>query len=164
MPARRALTRPAAAISVSALLNVNTYRTILATSLWAPRMGAWLLTIFGALALLLSAIGLYGVMAYSVTQRTREIGLRMALGAETRQVQRMIIRQGLLLAAIGIALGSAAAYGLSRVVVGLLFGIAGADPVTFALTPMVLLAVGCIATAIPAWKASRVDPIEALRS
>jgi ABC-type antimicrobial peptide transport system permease subunit len=145
------------------LLNVNTYRAILATSLWAPRMGASLLTIFGALALLLAAVGLYGVMAYSVSQRTREIGLRMALGAERRQVQRMIIRQGLLLAVGGVVLGIAGAFGLSRVVVGLLFGINGADLLTFAVTPALLLSVACIATAFPAWRASRVDPIAALR-
>ena len=145
------------------LLNVNTYRSILATSLWAPRMGASLLTIFGVLALLLASVGLYGVMAYSVNQRTREIGIRMALGAEALQVRGMIVRQGLSLAAGGVILGVAGAFGLSRLVTRLLFGITGADPFTFALVPVVLLAVAGIATAFPAWKASRVDPITALR-
>ena len=139
------------------LLNVSTYRSVLATSLWAPRMGASLLTIFGALALLLAAVGLYGVMAYSVAQRTREIGLRMALGAEGRQVQTMIVRQGLLLAAAGVALGIAGAFGLSRIVVRLLFGIDGADPLTFTVTPALLLVVAGIATAFPAWKATWAD-------
>jgi putative ABC transport system permease protein len=145
------------------LLNVNTYRTVLATSLWAPRMGASLLTVFGVLALLLAAIGLYGVMAYSVSQRTREIGIRMALGAEGPQVRGMIVRQGLLLAAGGVVLGIAGAFGLSRVAAGLLYGIGGADPLTFLLVPAVLLVVAGLATAFPAWKASRVDPVEALR-
>ncbi len=145
------------------LLNVNTYRSILATSLWAPRMGASLLTIFGVLALLLASVGLYGVMAYSVSQRTREIGIRMALGAEALQVRGMIVRQGLSLAAGGVILGVAGAFGLSRLVTRLLFGITGADPFTFVLVPAVLLAVAGIATAFPAWKASRVDPINALR-
>jgi predicted permease len=145
------------------LLNVSTYRSILDTSLWAPRMGASLLTIFGVLALLLAAVGLYGVMSYSVAQRTREIGLRMALGAEGRQVQRMVVRQGLLMAAAGVALGLAGAFGLAGVVARLLFGIEGADPITFTATAAVLLVVASVATAFPAWKASRVDPIEALR-
>jgi ABC-type antimicrobial peptide transport system permease subunit len=145
------------------LLNVNTYRDILANSLWAPRMGASLLSIFGVLALLLAAVGLYGVMAYSVTQRTREIGIRMALGAEGPQVRNMIVRQGLLLAIGGVVLGIAGAFGLARVTATLLFGITGADPLTFAVVPAVLLAVAALSTALPAWKASRVDPIEALR-
>jgi ABC-type antimicrobial peptide transport system permease subunit len=126
-------------------------------------MGASLLTIFGILALLLAAVGLYGVLAYSVAQRTREIGLRMALGAERGQVQKMIVRQGLVLAAGGVVLGSGGAFLLARIVVGLLYGVGGADPITFAVTPAVLLTVAAAATAFPAWKASRVDPIEALR-
>ena len=145
------------------LLNVNTYRSVMATSLWAPRMGASLLTAFGVLALLLAAIGLYGVMAYSVTQRTREIGIRMALGAEGRQVRGMVVRQGLWLAAGGVALGIAGAFGLSRVAARLLYGIAGADPFTFVVVPAMLLMVAAIATLLPAWKASRVDPVDALR-
>jgi putative ABC transport system permease protein len=145
------------------LLNVSTYRSILATSLWAPRMGASLLTIFGVLALLLAAVGLYGVMAYSVTQRTREIGIRMALGAEALQVRGMIVRQGLSLVVGGVLLGVAGAFGLSQLVTRLLFGITGADPFTFTVVPVVLLAVAGIATAFPAWKASRVDPVDALR-
>jgi predicted permease len=145
------------------LLNVNTYRSIMATSLWAPRMGASLLTAFGVLALLLAAIGLYGVMAYSVTQRTREIGIRMALGAEGRQVRGMVVRQGLWLAVGGVVLGIAGAFGLSQVAARLLYGIAGADPLTFVVVPAVLLVVAGIATMFPAWKASRVDPVDALR-
>jgi len=131
--------------------------------LWAPRMGASLLTAFGVLALLLAAVGLYGVMAYSVTQRTREIGIRMALGAQGQQVRGMVVRQGLFLAVAGVVLGVAGAFGLSRVAARLLYGIAGADPLTFVVVPAVLLVVAGIATLFPAWKASRVDPVDALR-
>jgi putative ABC transport system permease protein len=113
--------------------------------------------------LLLAAIGLYGVMAYSVTQRTREIGIRMALGAEGRQVRGMVVRQGLWLAVGGVVLGIAGAFGLSQVAARLLYGIAGADPLTFVVVPAVLLVVAGIATMFPAWKASRVDPVDALR-
>jgi predicted permease len=146
------------------LLNVNTYRTIVGTSLWAPRMGASLLTVFGLLALVLAAIGLYGVMSYSVSQRTREIGIRMALGAGRQDVSRMIVRQGLWLAAGGVVAGLAASLALARLVTNLLFGVSGADPVTFLAMPIVLLTVAGIATLIPALRASRVDPVDALRT
>ena len=146
------------------LLNVNTYRTVVRTSLWAPRMGASLLTVFGVLALLLAAIGLYGVMAYNVSQRTREIGIRMAIGAQGQDVRNMVVRQGLVLAIGGVVLGAAAALGLARLVTNLLFGVSGADPITFVAIPLLLLVVASIATYVPAWKASRVDPVSALRS
>ena len=145
------------------LLAVNTYRTVLRTSLWAPRFGTSLLAVFGFLALLLAAVGLYGVMSYGVSQRTREIGIRMALGASGRQVRGMVVRQGLLLAAGGVAVGLAAAFGLARFVTSLLFGVSGADPVTFIGVAVTLLVVAGLATFIPARKASRIDPVEALR-
>jgi predicted permease len=145
------------------LLNVNTYRTILRTSLWAPRMGASLLGVFGFLALVLAAIGIYGVMSYSVSQRTREIGIRMALGAGHHDVRNMVVRQGVLLAAGGVTIGLAAAFGLARLVTNLLYGVSGADPVTFTAVPLLMLGVALVATYLPAWKASRVDPVEALR-
>lgn len=145
------------------LLNVNTYRTVLSTSLWAPRMGASLLAVFGSLALVLAAIGLYGVMSYSVSQRTREIGIRMALGAQVRDVRNMVAWQGLLLAIGGVVVGLIAAVGLAGYVTSLMFGVTGADPLTFAAVPLVLLLVAGIATYLPAWKASRVDPVDALR-
>ena len=146
------------------LLNVNTYRAVLSLSLWAPRMGASLLAVFGILALVLAAIGLYGVMAYSVSQRTREIGIRMALGAGHDKVRNMVVRQGLLLAAAGVFIGLAASFGLARLVTNLLFGITGTDPVTFAAVALVLLLVAAVASYLPAWKASRVDPVDALRT
>jgi predicted permease len=146
------------------LLNVNTYRTVVGTSLWAPRFGASLLAVFGVLALVLAAIGLYGVMSYSVGQRTREIGIRMALGAGTGDVRTMIVRQGVGLALGGVAIGLAVAFGLSRLVTSLLFGIAGVDVLTFAVVPTLLLAVALVATLLPAFRASRVDPVESLRA
>ena len=146
------------------LLNVNTYGAVVGTSLWAPRMGASLLTVFGLLALALAAIGLYGVMSYSVSQRTREIGIRMALGAGQQDVRRMIVRQGLWLAVAGVVVGLTASLALARLVTNLLFGVSGADPVTFLAVPAMLLAVAGVATLLPALRASRVDPVEALRT
>jgi predicted permease len=146
------------------LLNVNTYPAVFRQSLWAPRMSAWLLGIFALLALLLAAIGLYGVMAYTVSQRTRELGIRLALGARQEDVRNMVVRQGVLLAAGGVAIGFAIAFGLARFVTNLLYGVDGTDPMTFAAIPIVLIAVAVLATYVPAWRASRVDPVEALRT
>jgi predicted permease len=145
------------------LQNVNTYSTILRTSLWAPRFGTSLLAVFGMLALVLAAIGLYGVISYGVSQRTREIGIRMALGASERDVRGMVVRQGLLLAAAGVVIGLLAAFGLARFVTSLLFSVSGADPVTFGGVAVMLLVVALAATYFPARKASRVDPVDALR-
>jgi predicted permease len=146
------------------LLNVTTLRDVFEQALWAPRMGASLLGIFALLALLLAAIGLYGVMAYSVSQRTRELGIRLALGARQQDVRNMVVRQGVLLAIGGVAIGLMAAIALARLVTNLLFGVTANDPVTFAVIPVVLLVVALVATYLPAWRASRVDPVEALRT
>jgi predicted permease len=145
------------------LLNVNTYPAVFEQSLWAPRMGAWLLGIFAALALLLAAIGLYGVMAYTVSQRTRELGIRLALGARREHVLGMVVRQGVLLALGGVAIGFVVAFGLGRLITNLLYGVQGTDALTFSIIPLVLLVVSLIATYVPAWRASRVDPVNALR-
>jgi predicted permease len=146
------------------LVGVFTMRNIFAQALWAPRMGAMLLAIFGGLALLLASIGVYGVMAYAVNQRQRELGIRLALGATSAEVRGMVFRQGLSLTIVGVGLGLAAAFALTRLVANLLFNMSPMDPVTFTLIPIILIAVASLAIYLPARRASRVDPVDALRS
>jgi predicted permease len=146
------------------ITNVFTFGEIVRQSLWAPRMGAALLAVFGLLSLLLAVIGVYGVMAYSVSQRTRELGLRMALGAAGGDVLRLVVRQGLTLAALGIAVGLALSLAVTRQVSNLLFDVSARDPVTLLAIPLILGAAALLATALPAWRATRIDPTIALRS
>ncbi len=127
------------------------------------RFNMLLRSVFGASALLLSAIGIYGLMAYSVEQRTQEIGIRLALGAELGAVRRMILGQGMLLAGIGIVIGVAGAFGLSRFIDSFLYGVKAWDPTVFVGAPLLLGGVALLATWIPALRASRVDPVDALR-
>ena len=122
-----------------------------------------LMTVFGASALLLAAIGIYGLMAYSVEQRTQEIGIRLALGAEARQVKNMVVLQGMRLTLAGVALGVAAAFGLTRFLASFLFGVEAWDPLVFVSVPLVLAMVALLAVWLPARRASGVDPIDALR-
>ena len=122
-----------------------------------------LLTIFAGVALLLAAIGIYGLMAYSVQQRTQEIGIRMALGATSASVRGMVVRQGMLLAGVGIAIGAAAAFGLTRFMASLLYGVKAWDPAVMLSAAAVLIGVAFFATYVPARRASRVDPLVALR-
>jgi ABC-type antimicrobial peptide transport system permease subunit len=122
-----------------------------------------LLTVFGCAALLLAAIGVYGSMAYSVEQRTQEIGIRLALGAAVGQVRNMVIAQGMTLALAGVMIGLMAAFALSKLVESLLFGVTARDPMVFAAVPVVLAAVALIAVWLPALRATRIDPIEAFR-
>jgi putative ABC transport system permease protein len=131
--------------------------------LWASRMGAALLSIFGGLALLLAMIGVYGVMSYSVTQRAQELGIRMALGAQARDVLFLVLKQGMALAAGGVALGVILALLLGQMVSTLLFGVSGRDPLTLAGVSAVLAIVALAACYIPARRAARVDPLVALR-
>ena len=142
--------------------NAQLVRDVIDQSLWAVNLGAGLLGVFGALALTLACVGLYGVLAYSVAQRTHEIGLRMALGAGRGQVLQLVLRQGLTLVAIGVVVGLAGALGVSRLIQSLLFGSAY-DPVGFAAASVALLAVATLASFLPARRASRVDPLVALR-
>jgi predicted permease len=128
-----------------------------------PRLNAVLLMIFSAVALLIAAIGIYGVLSYSVTQRTREIGLRMAIGAQPGGVLRWIVREGMVVALAGIAVGLAGAIGVSRLLESLLFGVTARDPATFAGVAVALAVVAGAACYVPARRASRVDPIVALR-
>jgi putative ABC transport system permease protein len=145
------------------LTNVTTIGQQLDQALFAPRMGAALLGLFGLLALVLAGIGIYGVMAYTVSQRTQEIGIRMALGAASPQIIRMVIGQGMMLAIIGLVLGAVTSALLSRLVSRLLFGVSATDAGVFATVSVILAAVALIACYIPAWRATRVDPLTALR-
>jgi putative ABC transport system permease protein len=127
------------------------------------RLAALLIGVFAALALALSAVGIYGVMSYAVAQRTQEIGIRMALGAEQDAVLRMVLRNGTILALAGIGIGLVAAFGLARLIAALLFETSTADPPTFSVVPLVLLAVALFASYLPARRAAHVDPMAALR-
>ena len=146
------------------LANTGTVQQTLSRGLWAPRMGAALLSIFGGLALVLAMIGVYGVISYSVSQRTHEIGVRMALGAQAPDVLRLMLGQGMLLALGGTATGLVAGFLAARIVSGLLYGVSPKDPLTFAAVGSVLLAVAFLACYVPARRATRVDPLVALRA
>ena len=143
--------------------NVKTLDDYLAASVAAPRFNTTLLAIFAAVALVLTIVGLYGVMSYSVAQRTNEIGIRMALGAQTRDVLSLIVKQGFKLVLIGLAIGLVGAFALMRVISSLLFGVTTKDPFTFAAVAGLLAVVALLACYLPARRASRVDPMEALR-
>jgi ABC-type antimicrobial peptide transport system permease subunit len=121
------------------------------------------MTIFGGSALLLAAIGIYGLMAYSVEQRTQEIGIRLALGAKSGDIKKMIVYQGMRLAVVGVVAGIASAFGLTRFIASFLFGVKAWDPAVFISIPILLTAVALFAVWFPAGRASRVDPIVALR-
>jgi len=122
-----------------------------------------LLTIFGASALVLAGIGIYGLMAYSVQQRTQEIGVRMALGADYSKIRNMVVWQGMRLTLAGVILGVAAAFGLTRLIASFLFGVKSWDPLVFVSIPVLLSCVALLAAWIPAQRATRVDPVKALR-
>jgi ABC-type antimicrobial peptide transport system permease subunit len=136
---------------------------VFAESIRRPRLLAQLLGGFAGLALLLAAIGTYGVLSYMVTERRREIGIRMALGAERGAVLGQVVRQGLLLAGVGVAAGLVGAFGLTRLVASLLFGVQPTDPATIAVVVGTIAIVAAGASLLPAWRASRVDPIVVLR-
>jgi putative ABC transport system permease protein len=142
---------------------VQTMDDVLSAEVASQRFNAGALAGFAGLAVLLAGVGIYGVMAYAVSQRTREMGVRMALGAGQGNVLRMILSQGLRLAAIGVVLGLAASLGLTRLMTGLLFGVKPSDPETFVFVTAALLVVALAACWIPAWRATRVDPVIALR-
>ena len=146
-----------------ALNNIQTASELLSTSLTGPRVAATLLSVFGSVALVLAAVGIYGVMSYSVNLRSQEIGIRMALGAKRRDVLWMVLGQGMVTVAIGLAAGLTAAMGISRLLSGLLYGVGTADAPAFVSTAAVLLFVALIANYVPARRATHVDPITVMR-
>jgi ABC-type antimicrobial peptide transport system permease subunit len=148
------------------VFKVRTFRQHLEASdeLWITRIGATLFSVFGGLALVLAIVGLYGVKSYSVARRTREIGIRMALGAEPGRVQAMILREGLIMILTGATFGLLLALGLGRACSSLLYKVSPMDPLAFALASSLLFVTSMIACYLPARKATRVSPLTALRS
>ncbi|MGC1648471.1 MAG: FtsX-like permease family protein, partial [Candidatus Sulfotelmatobacter sp.] len=143
--------------------HVRTMNEIAIATISRQRFSMLLLTIFGSSALLMAAIGIYGFMAYSVQQRTQELGIRMALGAQGANIRNMVVRQGMVLAGIGVVIGIGGAFGLTRLLAGFLFGVKAWDPAAFVATPLLLSAVALLAVWVPAYRATRVDPVTALR-
>jgi putative ABC transport system permease protein len=143
--------------------DVLTMEQHLGRSLSPERFSMFLFSILGGLALLLSAVGIYGVMAYATAQRTHEIGIRTALGAARGEISRLVVKQGAKLALIGVTIGILAALGLTRLIRGLLYGVSATDPATFAGVAILLMGVAVLACYIPARRARRVDPAVALR-
>ena len=145
------------------LFGVKSMEEYLSASVAAPRFSTTLLSIFAGVALVLTIVGLYGVMSYSVAQRTNEIGIRLALGAQSRDVLLMVVKQGSTLILLGLVIGMAGAYALTRLIASLLFGVTAKDPFTFAAVGVLLAVVALLACYVPAWRATKVDPMEALR-
>jgi putative ABC transport system permease protein len=146
-----------------AVYNARTMEQVIAGTLGPRRTNTWLITAFGILALVLAAIGVYGVIAFSVARRTREIGIRIALGARASQVKREVLSEAARLALAGIGLGTAAAWLLSNVLSSMIYGITVRDPLAFTAAPLLLLLVAVVAALVPAWKAARVDPMRSIR-
>jgi putative ABC transport system permease protein len=144
--------------------NIFTLEEAVDLALTGRRLATWLLTSFAGAALLLAAVGIYGVMSYSVGQRTREIGVRMALGAQASDVLTLILRHGLRLVGFGLVAGGVAALSLRRLMQTLLFGVSAIDPLIFAGVALLLALVALLACLIPARRAARIDPMVALRT
>jgi putative ABC transport system permease protein len=144
--------------------DVRTMEEVVSDSVAERRVTMLMLGIFAAAALVLAAVGIYGVIAYSVTERTQEIGIRMALGAPRSHVLRMVVGQAMLLALIGIVIGAGLALAMTRLMEGLLFEVTPADPLTFVTVSAALAGVAALASYVPGRRATRVDPVIALRA
>ncbi len=145
------------------IYNIRTMNEIRAESVAPERLNLTLFSIFAGIALLLAIVGIYGVMSYTVTQRTHEIGIRMAIGAQQRDVFKMVMGQGMMLALIGIAIGLVGAFALTRLMATMLFGVTATDPATFAAIAILLTAVALVACYLPGRRATKVDPVVSLR-
>jgi putative ABC transport system permease protein len=145
------------------LYDVKTMTEYLSDSLARRRFNLILLTAFGAVALVLAVIGIYGVISYGVTQRTTEIGIRMALGAEKGDVLTLVVRQAMIMALVGVAIGLLGSFALTRLMGALLFEVSVTDPLTFIVIALLLTFVALLACVVPAWRATKVDPLIALR-
>jgi ABC-type antimicrobial peptide transport system permease subunit len=145
------------------IMELKTMTEHLAIMLFPPRMGGILLAVFGALGVLLASVGLYGVVAYGVSQRTREVGVRVALGARRTDVVYLVLRQALAVVAVGTAIGLALAFVATQPLAGLLYGTSPSDPLTFAGVTLTLAAIAVLASLVPALRAAAVDPADALR-
>jgi putative ABC transport system permease protein len=157
------LRREASSMEPDLILEADTMSSLIRVTLLPVRMGAVLIGFFGILGMLLAAVGLYGVIAYSVSRRTHEMGLRMALGAETSDVTKMVIKRGMVIALVGVVFGLASASAVSQLLSSVLYGINAIDPISFGGAAVLLLSVALLANYIPARRAARVDPVVALR-
>jgi ABC-type antimicrobial peptide transport system permease subunit len=147
-----------------AIFNEETMDEHIRSAFFLPRLAATLFGVFGCIGLVLATVGLYGVMSYSVSRRTREIGIRIALGSQPGTVERLILRQGLMLTLIAMALGWPAAWMLSKLASSFLYGIQPHDALTFAVVPLFLSAIALVACWLPARRAASIDPMQALRT
>jgi putative ABC transport system permease protein len=152
-----------AADPILPIFEVNTLQQLREDGYWEYNLFGWMFSIFGAIALILAAIGVYGVISYGVSQRTHEIGVRMALGAHAGDVMRLIIGQGVTLALLGVGAGVVCAFGVTRVIATMLYGVSPTDPLSFVGIAVFLTAVAVLASYIPARRAMGVDPMQALR-
>jgi putative ABC transport system permease protein len=149
--------------SSAVVYEVRPMQDIVARSIATQRLAMMLLSVFSALALVLSAIGIYGVISYLAGQRTKEIGVRMAMGATSADVLRLVLGEGMRITLIGVGIGLVAALGLTRLITKMIYGVGATDPITFAGVGILLTSVALLACYIPARRAMRVDPIVALR-
>jgi predicted lysophospholipase L1 biosynthesis ABC-type transport system permease subunit len=157
---QRELRQTSGGLAISA---IRTMDELSRESTARERFNMLLLTIFGGAALVLAVVGVYGLMAYSVQQRQQEMGIRLALGADARQLRNLVVGQGMTVALIGVAVGIGGAFALTKILSGFLFGVTTHDPVTFVIVPAVLAVVSFVGAWLPARRAGRVDPISALR-